>query len=172
MATSSILGGERATARASGRDVDALGPSDTSDSGSDVQGERTMPTQPDNPGEYGALTVDLGSDSDASGTGERASATGRDPIDGADILPDRIASVDSLTDEALDLAVDDEDEDAQSDDEDDAADSISAPKLCDRSCNWCALNWRSWTSRIGGSTVSCAYWQLVLGCQHRQNQGV
>jgi hypothetical protein len=122
MATSSILGGERATARASGRDVDALGPSDTSDSGSDVQHERTMPTQPDNPGEYGALTADLDSDSDAGGTGERASATGRDPIDGADILPDRITSADSPTNEVGDLAVDENDSEAEDGDEDDGDD--------------------------------------------------
>jgi hypothetical protein len=35
MATSSITGGERAAERADGRDVDLLGPSDSSDSGSD-----------------------------------------------------------------------------------------------------------------------------------------
>lgn len=35
------------------KNVDALGPSDSSDSGSDVQGERSMPTASDNPGEWG-----------------------------------------------------------------------------------------------------------------------
>jgi len=96
MATSSILGGERASIKSSGRDVDALGPSDTSDSGSDIQGERSMSTLPDNPGELGALVADGQTDSDASGTGERASATGSDSVDGADILPDRITTDDSL----------------------------------------------------------------------------
>jgi hypothetical protein len=96
MATSSILGGERAWTKSSGHDVDALGPSDTSDSGSDIQGERSMSTTPDNPGELGSLVADGQSDTDASGTGERASATGSDPVDGADILPDRITTDDSL----------------------------------------------------------------------------
>src|SRR5881628_1889919 len=93
MATNSILnGGQAAPRRARGRDVDALGPSDSSDSGSDVQGERPMPTQPDNPGELGALPVESGSDTDASGTGERGSATGVEPRDAADISPDRIGA--------------------------------------------------------------------------------
>jgi hypothetical protein len=38
MAHSSILGADRAPSQAQGRDLEALGPSDTSDSGSDVQG--------------------------------------------------------------------------------------------------------------------------------------
>jgi hypothetical protein len=93
MATNSILGGgQAAPRRARGRDVDALGPSDSSDSGSDVQGERPMPTLPDNPGELGALPVESGSDTDASGTGERASATGIEPREAADISPDRISA--------------------------------------------------------------------------------
>ena len=37
-----------------------------------------------------ALVVNTATDSDASGTGERASATGRDLPDGADILPDHL----------------------------------------------------------------------------------
>jgi hypothetical protein len=49
-----------------------------------------MPTAPDNPGEWGAVVSDPDSDSDAGGTGERASADGTDAVDGADILPDRI----------------------------------------------------------------------------------
>ncbi|KRB06449.1 hypothetical protein [Rhizobacter sp. Root16D2] len=92
MSNSSILGGERAAPRAIGRDVDALGPSDSSDSGSDVQGERTMPTDADNPGELGALPVNRDSDSDASGTGERGSATGDGRDDAADILPDHLVA--------------------------------------------------------------------------------
>ncbi len=90
MATSSILGGERAARQAEGTDVDRLGPSDSSDSGSDVQGASPMPTAPDNPGEWGAVVADPDSDSDAGGTGERASSDGSDAVDGADILPDRI----------------------------------------------------------------------------------
>src|SRR5436305_14073562 len=92
MATNSILGGggQPAPRRARGRDVDALGPSDSSDSGSDVQGEGPMPTLPDNPGELGALPVESGTDTDASGTGERGTAAGVEPREAADISPDRI----------------------------------------------------------------------------------
>lgn len=90
MATSSILGGERAAARADGRDVDSLGPSDSSDSGSDVQGERRMPTGADNPGELGATPALPQTSTDALGTGERAAAGIDDTEDGADIAPDRV----------------------------------------------------------------------------------
>ena len=96
MSNSSLLGGTSAPTSARGRDVDALGPSDSSDSGSDVQGERAMATGADNPGELGGLPVELGSDSDAAGTGERGSATGEAIRDGADILPDEV--IDSLGD--------------------------------------------------------------------------
>lgn len=90
MSNSSILGGTPAPRQAEGKDVDLLGPSDTSDSGSDVQGERPMSTAPDNPGEWGAVVSDMSSDTDSAGTGDRASADGDPPRDGADILPDRI----------------------------------------------------------------------------------
>lgn len=90
MSKSSILGGTPAPREAKGKDVDALGPSDTSDSGSDVQGERPMATAPDNPGEWGAVVADMNSDTDSAGTGDRASADGDPPRDGADILPDHI----------------------------------------------------------------------------------
>jgi hypothetical protein len=76
MATSSILGGSKAPEEISGKDLHALGPSDNSDSGSDAVGA------------YG--DDELSSDSDAVGTGERASAGfGSDQPD-ADILPDHI----------------------------------------------------------------------------------
>lgn len=92
MARSSILGGETPATRPSGNDMDMLGPSDTSDSGSDVQGERRMATAPDNAAEWGAVVPDHDSDSDASGTGERGSAVGDDGRANADILPDRIVT--------------------------------------------------------------------------------
>ena len=38
MARSSIMGGERAPQQAKGRNADSLGPSDSSDSGSDILG--------------------------------------------------------------------------------------------------------------------------------------
>ncbi len=107
MATSSILGGDRAPLNPSGRDTDALGPSDSSDSGSDVQGERGFDALDD--GQIGGDRADLRSDSDASGTGERGSAVNDSEIvEGADIAPDRIGVVDGASDdptqEGADLA--------------------------------------------------------------------
>ena len=126
MTNSSFLGGERAVRRAKGKDVDALGPSDSSDSGSDVQGEGAMTTAADAPDELGAMPVERGTDSDARGTGERGSATGRDVPAGADITPDHIvrtgADADDLVDaDRLDasevdlIAEDEQDDDAQED---------------------------------------------------------
>jgi len=127
MSQSSILGGEQAPRRKAGADVDALGPSDSSDSGSDVQGEREMATGTFARDEDRSATVRHGTDTDAQGTGERASATGDDPLDGADILPDRISrdpsmqSDDALTaGELAEIDVEDlmADEDAGLEDED------------------------------------------------------
>jgi hypothetical protein len=118
MATSSILGGDVTARRAEGRDIDRLGPSDSSDSGADVQGERTMPTDGDAPDELGATPAHRDTASDALGTGERGAATGADVREGADILPDRIvdspdedarAEIDALS-EDLSPAEDDEPE--------------------------------------------------------------
>lgn len=76
MAKSSILGGERAPVHPSGRGADLLGPSDSSDSGSDSVGE------------LGPDQID--SDTDRNGTGERASADLSDSGSGLDILPDHV----------------------------------------------------------------------------------
>lgn len=67
-----------------GHGTGALGPSDSSDSGSDLQGAR-----PPGPGD-----TELDSDSDAQGTGERASV-GRDTPapDGGDIDVDHVESM-------------------------------------------------------------------------------
>jgi len=126
MARSSILGGSHAPERARGTDTDALGPSNSSDSGSDVQGAREMATEPDNAGEWGALVAEGESDSDSFGTGERGAATGGGR-DNGDILPDRIVTpglggtsndalgdVDDMADEdseSLDEAIEGRDED-------------------------------------------------------------
>jgi hypothetical protein len=120
MATSSILGGNAAPQRPSGTGTDLLGPSDSSDTGSDVQGERAFSTETDDGG-AGAVPAELDSDSDAAGTGERAAAIGTEPRDGGDIMPDRIVrSADALDDadqlEVDELAVDDSDA-AEIDDE-------------------------------------------------------
>lgn len=76
MATSSILGGALLPEEISGKDIHALGPSDNSDSGSDA---------------IGAYSEDeLASDTDSSGTGERASVEPNLEQTDADILPDPI----------------------------------------------------------------------------------
>ena len=80
MTSSSLLGGADTPAQPVGKDTDALGTGDNSDSGSDVQGVYA-------PGE-------LASDSDAAGTGERAVGGGPDQPD-ADILPDRTGGGDA-----------------------------------------------------------------------------
>jgi hypothetical protein len=125
MATSSILGGERAATRPSGRDTDLLGPSDSSDSGSDVQNERGFDAL--DPGEIGGDRADLQSDSDAGGTGERAAAVhDTDIVEGADLAPDRVEAVGeqdieaTLTDDELETLADGEvDSDAEEEDADD-----------------------------------------------------
>ena len=111
MATSSFLGGRHLPEHVRGKNTTALGPSDNSDSGSDAQGA------------YG--DDEMASDSDAVGTGERASAgAGMDPFD-ADILPDHIegqgegddasaadsADLDTAAADVHDLAADESDDD-------------------------------------------------------------
>ncbi len=76
MAYSSILGADPAPAQPSGRDAQALGPSDNSDSGSDAIG-----------------TSEVHGDSDAAGTGERGSVDPREGREGGDILPDHVVRV-------------------------------------------------------------------------------
>jgi hypothetical protein len=76
MAYSSILGADTAPAQPKGRDAEALGPSDNSDSGSDAVG-----------------TFEAHADSDAVGTGERGAVTpNTEGREGADIAPDRVVS--------------------------------------------------------------------------------
>jgi hypothetical protein len=93
MAQSPILGGDRAPTRPAGRDTDLLGPSDRSDSGSDVQNEHGFDAL--DPGEVGGERDTLDADSDAGGTGEHGAAVhDSDILEGADIAPDRIERVD------------------------------------------------------------------------------
>ena len=101
MSHSSILGGEKAPTQARGRDTDALGPSDSSDSGSDVQGEHSHLAS--DPQDAGALPAELDSDTDAAGTGERGAAFGADVEEGADIRPDRIDGLDDVSEDLLDV---------------------------------------------------------------------
>lgn len=100
MATSSLLGGRRTKPEAKGRDLSVLGPSDSSDSGSDMAGleaapggDPTLPVDvalrndaPPLPG-----SESLHSASDAAGTGERRSAAAdAGAAQAADIGVDRV----------------------------------------------------------------------------------
>ena len=82
MATSSILGAERAPSLPSGTDVESLGPSDSTDSGSDARG--------------GFDFDELSSDTDAEGTGERSSVDPLNVRSDADILPDHVEGMPAL----------------------------------------------------------------------------
>ena len=123
MARSSISGGERAPARPSGRDVESLGPSDRSDTGSDVQGELDL-----------AAPMDLdrmtpveppAGDSDAGGTGERGAALpDEEAREGRDIGVDRVQSMTQASNDDEDASLEEIDPDdladrAVSDDDDD-----------------------------------------------------
>jgi hypothetical protein len=110
MANSSILGGDHAPSQPRGKDVDALGPSDSTDSGSDVQTDRNHAALPDE-GSEGAFPIAHGSDTDAGGTGERAAADPDAPELDADLLPDRIGTVPQ---DAMDAAVSIDDPEAAS----------------------------------------------------------
>lgn len=80
-----------------------LGPSDSSDSGSDIAGEKRhefdVDTELDNHAlETGAM--ELGSDTDRAGTGERAAADGDSTLDpDRDIEPDRIVTPPGVDDD-------------------------------------------------------------------------
>lgn len=102
MATSSLdpdilpIGHDRSLGR--GHGTGALGPSDSSDSGSDLQGAPGL-AGTDVDLEDGTAGPDVGdadldSDSDSGGTGERAAA-GRDAVtpDGADIDVDHVETI-------------------------------------------------------------------------------
>lgn len=118
MATSSILGADRAPQQAKGRDNEALGPSDTSDSASDIagldeldSGDPAMPVDVALRGDSERPVTSLesigpGIDADAAGTGERRSAASDAGIEAADISPDRIEGGESLDDEDLEDATD------------------------------------------------------------------
>lgn len=125
MATSTLLGIDRAAPLAPGRDSDLLGPSDSSDSGSDVAGLG----EPDDGGPEAPLdkatandierpdtspeTVGPGVDSDSHGTGERRSAGGdAGRREAADISPDRIVSDPNRRDDDPGDGLTDDSEDA------------------------------------------------------------
>lgn len=94
MARSSILGTTHAATHAPGRDADLLGPSDSSDSGADIQGRLHLETDAEFDSRAaatsGAGNTDRHADSDMAGTGERGPAAPEDWDEGADIAPDRV----------------------------------------------------------------------------------
>ena len=95
MATSSILGGDSAPTWPRGSDVASLGPSDSTDSGSDARG--------------GFDLDELSSDTDAEGTGERSSVDPLNVRSDADILPDHIEGMPALDMEiAIETAAEDD----------------------------------------------------------------
>ena len=95
MATSSILGGDSAPTWPRGSDVASLGPSDSTDSGSDARG--------------GFDFDELSSDTDAEGTGERSSVDPLNVRSDADILPDHIEGMPALDMEiAIETAAEDD----------------------------------------------------------------
>ncbi|HJV25610.1 MAG TPA: hypothetical protein VJ673_07975 [Aromatoleum sp.] len=105
MAKSSILGGDPVPVTPRGHSTGDLGPSDSSDSGSDIAGAPGLADDAGLDNDAGTTSdvdrgrgagpdvgdVDLDSDTDAEGTGERRSA-GRDDTsrEANDILPDAI----------------------------------------------------------------------------------
>ena len=125
MSQSSITGGVRAPKQAEGRSADVLGPSDTSDSGSDIQGATRLKTDAEEGELGGAMPVELDSDSDSMGTGERAEAVPEDARDGADIGPDRIAGSQDALDSAQNIGSDDDSVEALAADESDEDDEES-----------------------------------------------
>ena len=117
MSQSSIVGGGRAPQHARGRGADLLGPSDTSDSGSDIQSASRLKTGAEEGELGGATPVERDSDSDAMGTGERRSAVPGSGRDGADIAPDRIARSKDALDSAVSIGDDDDSVEALADDD-------------------------------------------------------
>ena len=122
MSRSSILGGERAPQQAKGRSAETLGPGDTSDSGSDIQGASRLKTDAEEGQLGGATPIDTDSDSDSMGTGERKSAVPDGARDGADIGPDRIARSKDALDSAESIGDDDDSIEALADEEPDEDD--------------------------------------------------
>ncbi|WP_237575777.1 chemotaxis protein [Mycetohabitans sp. B8] len=82
-----------------GHDTEALGPGDSSDTGSDTVGAKRHDFDRDTELDNHALEtgiVEQGSDTDSAGTGERAAADGDETIaPNADVMPDRIDHVPS-----------------------------------------------------------------------------
>lgn len=82
-----------------GHETGALGPSDSSDSGSDLAGAKRHDFDKDTELDEHALELgnaELASDTDRAGTGERAAADGDSTLtEDADVGPDRIDAPDT-----------------------------------------------------------------------------
>ncbi|MFT4432299.1 chemotaxis protein [Caballeronia sp. 15715] len=96
-----------------GHGTGALGPSDSSDSGSDVQGEKRYPGDIEDELDahaVGQSAAELNSDTDRYGTGEMASADGDNNLQAdSDILPDGVEDeTRAIDDETADPASDEE----------------------------------------------------------------
>ena len=126
MSQSSFVGGDRAPQQAKGRGSDVLGPSDTSDSGSDIQSASRLKTDTEEGELGGATPIDADSDSDSMGTGERRSAVPGAGRDGADIGPDRIARSKDALDSAVRIGDHDDSIEALADDEEPGEDEDDA----------------------------------------------
>jgi len=96
-----------------GHDIGALGPSDSSDSGSDVQGAVRHPRGVESELDTHALEqgdLELNSDTDRAGTGERAAADGDGTtVLDADLVPDAMDSLADIADGRRSASVDDND---------------------------------------------------------------
>ena len=142
MAKSSLVGVDRAPAIPKGRDIDLKGPSDSSDSGSDIQGELDLGADEVGLPRDLALPIEHSGDTDAAGTGERGAAMLDEPArEGADIGVDRITGAPDDADAELPLdeldleglsalasgGPEDEDEEDEDDEDDEAAARPVAP---------------------------------------------
>ena len=117
---------QRPEPRQPGHDNASLGPSDSSDSGSDVAGAKRHEFDVDGELDNHALETgeaELASDTDRFGTGERASADGDSTLeDNEDIDVDRVISAageedaDGIADEIAESSDEDLDDDTDIDD--------------------------------------------------------
>ncbi|HEV8313663.1 MAG TPA: hypothetical protein VGQ23_11390 [Burkholderiaceae bacterium] len=142
MAKSSLVGVDRAPAIPKGRDIDAKGPSDSSDSGSDIQGELDLGADEVGLPRDLALTIEHSGDTDAAGTGERGAAMLDEPArEGADIGVDRITKapddgdaelpfdeldLEALSEFASSGPEDDDEEDEEDEEDEDGEDDKAA----------------------------------------------
>ena len=108
MGHSSLVGTDKAPRRAKGRDEQSLGPSDTSDSGSDAQGADALPTA--DPGEPVDVTLNR----------DQAIA----PIEGTSEESGETEATDIATDRVIDTSLD---EDLPLDDDIESSDGVRMP---------------------------------------------